>query len=66
MDGIEINEKYVRAFKSGELPNGKPRWVVGLWAFGDSEAEYTYPKSFESKEDAQAFMAELNLRESEN
>ena len=66
MDGIEINEKYVRAFKSGKLPNGKSRWAVGLWAFGDSEAEYTYPKSFESKEDAQAFIAELNLRESEN
>jgi hypothetical protein len=64
MDGIEINEKYVRAFKAGKLPNGKPRWAVGQWALGDSEIEHTYPKSFESKEDAQAFIAELNIRES--
>ena len=64
MNGIEINGKYVRAFKSGKLPNGKPRWAVGLWEFGDSEIEYTYPKSFESKEDAQVFIAELNIRES--
>ena len=66
MDGIEINEKYVRAFKFGEWPNGKPRWVVGRWEFGDNEIEYMYPKNFKTKEDACAFIAKLNLEEREN
>lgn len=61
MDGIEINEKYVRAFKFGKWPNGKPRWVVGRWEFGDNMVEYLYPKNFNTKKEAQAFMAKLNL-----
>ena len=66
MDGIEINEKYVRAFKFGKWPNDKPRWVVGRWEFGDNEIEYMYPENFESKEEAQNFISKLNLKEMEN
>jgi hypothetical protein len=62
MDGIEINEKYVRAFKFGTWPNGKPRWVIGRWELGDSMVEYLYPKNFNTKKEAQAFMAKLNLK----
>ena len=62
MDGIEINEKYVRAFKFGKWPNGKPRWVIGRWELGDSMVEYLYPKNFNTKKEAQAFMAKLNLK----
>ena len=63
MHGIEINKKYVRAYKFGKWPNGKPRWVVGRWAWGDNVVEYIYPQNFETKEDALAFMSKLNLKE---
>ena len=61
MDGIEINEKYVRAFKFGTWPNGKTRWVVGQYEWGENEVEYIYPQNFDTKKEAQAFMAKLNL-----
>jgi hypothetical protein len=66
MDGIEINEKYVRAFKFGQWPNGKSRWVVGRWKFGDNEIDYIYPENFKSKAKARSFIAKLNLEEREN
>ena len=60
MNGIEINDKYVRAFKFGKFPNGEPKWVVGEWDFGDNEIQYMYDEDFKSKEEAQAFIAKLN------
>ena len=63
MHGIEINKKYVRAFKLGKWPNNKDKWCVGRWAWGDNEVEFVYPLNFESKKEAQAFMAKLNLEE---
>ena len=66
MHGIEINSKYVKAFRFGKWPNGKAKWCVGRWEFGDNVTEFIYPENFESKEEAQAFIAKLNLRESED
>ena len=61
MNGIEINGKYVRAFKFGKFPNGEPKWIVGEWDFDDNEVQYLYEEDFKSKEEAQAFIANKHI-----
>tara|TARA_Y100001937_G_scaffold69334_1_gene94615 strand:+ start:1061 stop:1264 length:204 start_codon:yes stop_codon:yes gene_type:complete len=61
MNGIEINGKYVRAFKFSTFPNGEPKWLVGVWNFDDNVVQHIYQENFKSKEEAQAFIANKHI-----
>ena len=58
---MEVLEKYVKAFKFGKWPNGKEKWVVGQWVWGDNEVQYIFPANFESRKEAMKWIKDMAM-----
>ena len=59
---MEVLKKYVKAFKFGKWPNGKEKWVVGQWVWGDNEVQYIFPENFESRDEAMKWIKVRQIR----